>query len=118
MAPRHEQIQKLTTLIQQSPFRLLSDDEVSSGTQLTRGEFEARAHAFVNDAESGIPGDDDSIALAKAILAKMHRARLPIAVARAYMAPLYSAEGTPLPKKRPRSSYAARTPRPRSPKLK
>jgi hypothetical protein len=98
MVTLQAQLSKLTMLIKQSPFRLLSDDEVSSGTRLTQGEFEARATAFVKDAESGIPGDETSIALTKALLAKMHRSRLADAVANAYMAPLFVIDPSLRPK--------------------
>lgn len=103
MSARQDHIAMLTRLIQQSPFQILSSEDVSSGIILTQGEFEARAQSFVNDAESGIPGDADSIALAKALLAKRHRAHLPRAVARAYMAPLASMSTTALPKGRRQS---------------
>lgn len=96
-----QRVAKLTTLIQQSPFRLLSEEEVVSDARLTQGEFEARATTFVKDAESGIPGDEESIALAKALLAKMHRVRLAEGVANAYMAPLFVIDPSLRPKPKP-----------------
>lgn len=87
-ASRQLRIRAITRLIQQSPFRLFSDSEITAKAVLTPTEFDARATDFIMDAESGLSADPDEMALAKAVLARMHSNHLAPAVARAYMAPL------------------------------
>lgn len=87
-------IEKLTQAIIDSPIRLMSENEIAQDTQLTEGEFMARAKSFIKDPESGIPGGDEAKKLTLAILAKQHRRRLPHEAAMKLMKPLLPPEPT------------------------
>lgn len=70
-APRQVEItQRLSKLIDQSPYLFVTSDEVATGTKVVDGDWLNRIQTFLNDHESGVSSDEDEREYATALITR------------------------------------------------